>query len=109
MKKDTIKLLETKHVVVGTEKLPVRLTFRAIIDFEKITGKSLQGSTSTEDAIILFYCAAKAGAKADALPFAYDFEGFLDLVDNYPDSLMDFYIAIAEGEPEVKKQKTKVA
>lgn len=102
--KDTIILLETKYVIVGIEKIPIRFTFRAMMDFENATGKSIQLATSTEDVVRLFYVLAKAGAKDKKVEFIYTFEDFLDLIDNHPESIVNFYSALSNGE-EVDEKK----
>jgi hypothetical protein len=106
--KDNIKLLEVKTVAVGKDKYPVKLTFRAMIDYETMTGRSVAYATSTEDVTRLLYCAAKAGAKSTGTEFTYDYIGFLDMIDEHPEALMNFYDALVEGDPDEKKQVRKV-
>lgn len=99
-------------VTVGPVQIPIKFTFRAMIDFEKMTGKSIQEATGTEDIVMLFYCTAKAGAKDMKTSFPYTFDQFLDEVDNFPESIISFYEAInstKDGEPEEKKQTPKEA
>lgn len=104
--KETLKLLETKYVLVGGAKIPVKLTFRAMIDYEKITGESVQFAIGTEKITVLFFCAAKAGARSVGKEFDYDYEKFLDYIDENPESLMSFYESLIDGvEPEVKEKK----
>lgn len=101
--KENIKLLKTQMVTVGTERIPVKFTFRSMIDFENMTGKSIQNATSTEDVTKLFYCLAKAGAKDTKLPFNLTFEEFLDEIDSHPESIVSFYEAITDKDSEEKK------
>jgi hypothetical protein len=106
--KETLKLLETKYVNIGESKIPIKLTFRAMIDYEKITGESIELAAGTEKVIILFYCAAKAGARSVGQVFEYDYEGFLDYIDEHPESLFSFYQALNEGKEAkeiIKKKK----
>ena len=101
-----MRLLGIKEVEVGKDKYPIKLSFRAMIEYESITGQSIQAATGTEQIVILFYCAAKAGAKATGSVFAKDYEAFLDIVDNYPESLISFMEALSEGSetPEDSKK-----
>jgi hypothetical protein len=107
--KETLKLLETKYVTVGDNKIPIKLTFRAMIDYEKITGESVQFASGTEKVTILFYCAAKAGAKSVNIPFDYDYEKFLDYIDDHPESLLHFYESLMDGQPPVEEKKKKAS
>lgn len=100
-----IKLLEPKGVLIGNVLLPVKLTFRAMIEFEELSGVPVQFAVTTEQVSMLFYCAAKAGARSVNVDFEFDYEGFLDFVDEHPDSLQGFYEAIKEDENPVEKKK----
>lgn len=106
--KDNIKLLDTKFIKVGNEKYPIRLTYRAMIEYEKLSGKSVSTVTTTEQVTELIYCAVKAGAKAEGKEFNKTYEEFLDVIDNYPDSMVSFYEALTDGEPTPKKEQPKV-
>ena len=106
-KKSAIKLLEPKYVTIGDAKIPVKLTFRAMMMFEELAGVPVQFAISIEHISMLFFCAAKAGAKGMNVPFDYEYESFIDFIDNHPESLDSFYEAIKEGEPEEKKKITK--
>ena len=109
--KETLKLLETKYDQVGEEKIPIKLTFRAMIDYESITGHGVQLARTTEEVLILFFCAAKAGSKSIGKEFKYDYEGFLDFIDEHPESLLNFYESLVDGnesiDTEVKKKVKK--
>lgn len=101
-----MKLLETKKVKVGDLEFPIRKTNRAYILFDELnkdtglSGKNLRQQTS-----LLFYCMAKAGAKAENQEFNYTYEQFLDVIDDYPDDvLINFSAAIKSDQPDSKKK-----
>ena len=102
-----IKLLEPKGVKIGNVLLPVKLTFRAMIEFEELSGIPVQFAVSTEQVSMLFYCAAKAGARSTNTEFNFEYEEFLDFIDEHPDSLQGFYEAIKE-EDQTEEEKKKV-
>lgn len=54
----------------------------------------------------LFYCTAKAGARAEKKEFTYDYEQFLDVIDDYYlDVLNNFSAAIFEEFTPVEESK----
>jgi hypothetical protein len=79
-----MKLLETKIIKIGETDYPCKLSVRASITFEEITGRDISQMSSLADFVAAFYGAVKAcGSK-----LTYD--EFLDLLDNYPESLIEF-------------------
>jgi hypothetical protein len=76
-----MKLLETKIIKIGEQDYPVKLTMRAMIEFERLSGHSISIVKSIEDITILFYCTVKAGGAN------MTYEQFMDLIDDKPDSL----------------------
>lgn len=104
-----MKLLNTQSVQVGEMSFPIKLTNRAMIEYENLSGANLSKLSNTEDIIQLFYCTAKAGAKSLGIEFNHTYDEFLDLIDEYySDVITNFTKVLSEesGGAE-KKQKTK--
>jgi hypothetical protein len=107
-----MQLIQTKQVKVGDMTFPIKVTNRAMIEYEAMTGSSSTTFKGTEKLVQFFYVTAKAGAKSDKLPFPYSFDEFLDIIDDfYSDTILNFTAAIAEEKPEAdnkKKQKKSI-
>jgi hypothetical protein len=108
-----MKFAEVKHIKVGEKSFPIKLTNRAMIEYETLTGESIVSFKGSERMSKLFYCTAKAGARAEKKDFTYDYEQFLDLIDDYyMDVLNNFSVAIfeefspAEEKPSKKRSAT---
>lgn len=83
------------------------MTFRSMIDFESMTGKSISETRTTEEITKLLYCVMKAGAKAEKQEFKYNYEEFLDIIDEYPDTIGKFFTTLVGGGTKSKKAQTK--
>jgi hypothetical protein len=105
-----MKLVEVKKVKIGEKSFPIKLTNRAMIEYESLTGDTVLNLAGSERLVKLFYCTAKAGAKSEGHDFKYGYEEFLDLIDDYYlDVLNNFTEAIAgmfskTEAPEGKKE-----
>jgi hypothetical protein len=102
-----MKLLTLQKVKVGPNEFSVKVTNRAMINYEKLSGSSVITFEGTEKLIQFFYCTAQAGARADGKEFNYSFEEFLDVIDDYySETLTNFSQALmAEmGGGDGKKQ-----
>lgn len=98
-----MKLLDNQSVKVGDKNFPIRVSVRAMIEYEKLTGKPITSFEGTEDLIRFFYVTAKAGAKAEGNPFSYTYEQFIDLIDDYyADAITNFSKVIYEGGEQKK-------
>jgi len=75
----------------------IGFSFRAIDQFEKMTGKSIQEADGTLDNVRYCYCSLKALNPE----FDYTIEQFIDLLDAEPQLLIDMQTATAtnDGEP----------
>jgi hypothetical protein len=101
-----MNLSEVKKVKVGSKEIPVKITIRGMIEYNKMSNESVPTFDSTEKIIQFFYCTAKAGAKAEGTPFDYTFDGFLDLIDDYYlEAVTNFSQAIFEPGGDGKKRK----
>jgi hypothetical protein len=79
-----------------------------MIEYQNLTS-DLSLYLSTHDNLIkLFYCTAKAGAKAEGLEFKYTFDEFLDVIDMfYNDTASNFSSALAEEFTEFTEKKNQ--
>jgi hypothetical protein len=93
-----MKLAEVKHIKVGETDYPVKLTNRALIEYETLTGEAIVSFKGTERLSKLFFCTTKAGYKAEGKPFAYTYEQFLDLIDDFPLDVLTNFLAVIVDE-----------
>jgi hypothetical protein len=96
------------EVRIKNKSYTVRKTFRAVMIFEKLTGKPFAVSTTT-DMLLLFYSCYMASEEAEPL----EFESFVAILDDDPSLLADFTemlrveYAIREQFPAEKAVKGK--
>lgn len=98
-----MKMLKVKKIKVGQTEFHIKLTTRAMIEFEELSGSSIANFSSTGDIIKLFYCTAKAGAKSEKVEFKYSFEEFLDIIDEYPTEAMTEFTKCLDALSDKKK------
>jgi hypothetical protein len=79
-----MKLLKDKSVKIGDREYPVKLSIRAMIEFEAMAGKSVSDISTMSDMVMVFFCSFKAGGN----DMKYD--AFLTLIDDNPDALDNF-------------------
>jgi len=94
-----MKLLETKKIKIGDKEYPVRMSLRAMIEFENMSGHSISTMETLQDMTMIFYCTLKAGGSA----MTYD--EFMDIVDDSPDVLTafsDLMIEKSEKKPKAR-------
>lgn len=103
-------MAEVKYVNIGELSYPIKLTNRAMIEYEKLTGETIISFRGSERLSQLFFVTAKAGAKATGQVFEYDYEAFLDLIDDYYiDVLNNFSQAIFEDLTPSKESSKDIA
>jgi hypothetical protein len=92
--KKTFSPLSAKSIKIGETSYPVELTVRALIEIGELTNDDMQ---AFQKAIIMFYCAVKAGGTK----ITYD--EFLDLIDHHLESVTEFSInMLTEVEKKMK-------
>jgi hypothetical protein len=100
-----MKLAEVKKVKVGDLEFPVKLTIRAMIDYEALSGDSILNLDGTEKSMKFFYCTAKAGSKAEGKEFM-SYDEFLDAIDeDFTEAITNFSQALFEVGDTKKKPK----
>ena len=101
LKHTNMNFIEAREVKVGPNTFKVKLTNRAMIEFENLSGTTVSDFKGTEQLIQFFYCTAKAGDKE----FKYTYDEFLDVVDEYYlDVVTNFTKAMASEETESEKK-----
>lgn len=95
-----MKLLEEKIVKIGDKEFLLKMSIRAMIEFEKLSGHSISEIVTLEDIVQIFYCTVKAGGAN----ISYD--EFMDLIDDSPESISDFKDVMLE--PGEKKKRNKL-
>lgn len=100
-----MKLLKVKEVTVGGITYPLLYTVRARMEFEDLAADSRSDDIgSTENMFKLFYCAVKAGHKAQETPCPYTLDSFIDEIgDNYHEALKEFTTALMPKGADKKK------
>ena len=100
MKQTTIKVKE--------QELILKQSFRALMQFEEMTGKNAyEINTKVSDSITIFYCMLAAANEQ----FTLSFNQFLDELDKSPELLAEFnafMLSLVTPEKAVKKSKKKV-
>ena len=84
-----MKLLETKSIKCGDKAFPIKITNRAMIEFEALSGGSITSLEGTQKLLQFFYCIAKAGARSEGKEFTYTYDEFMDVVDDYYFDIMN--------------------
>lgn len=79
-----MKLLKENVVTIKGKDYPVKMSVRAMIEYETITGKSISAIESLKDITTVFYCAVKAGGTD------ISYEQFMDLIDDDMDAIGSF-------------------
>ena len=103
-----MELNNTKKFQIGERVFYAKRTNRSIIEYESSFGKKFAEIGTTEEMLQFFFCCAKAGFRSMKEPFDYDYEGFLDLVDDYPnETFQSFMMALYKPEPEEETAKKK--
>lgn len=92
-----MRLSELKYVKVGDRNFPIKITNRAMMEYESLTGEAVISFKGSERRSKLFYVTAKAGAKSTGEEFNYDYEGFLDVIDDYYAEVLEGFRVIILG------------
>jgi hypothetical protein len=79
-----MKLLQAKIIRIGDKDYPIKMSIRAMIEFEQLSGHSISSVETLQDITIVFYCTVKAGGSD------LTYEQFMDLIDDKPDALKSF-------------------
>lgn len=102
-----MNLLDIKEIKVGSITFYIKLTMRAMIEYENLSGGNIASMDTTEKVIMFFYTTAKAGAKAKGVSFEYTFDSFLDYLDteDYMSAINDFTSLLSANSTTVDSKK----
>lgn len=81
--------MEKQVIDIKGEKYPITVGHRALIEFERLSGKPFHSAVTLEDSVLLMYCSLRQGAKSVGKEFPFSFEEFIDYIDEHPE-VMDF-------------------
>jgi len=103
-----MQLLEIKEIKAGDITLYIKLSIRAMIEYENLSGGSINEMKTTENTIQFIYSTSKAGAKAKGIEFPYTYDSFIDMLDelDYTRIIHDF-LDILYNKAEQKKTTTQ--
>lgn len=79
--------MKTTTVKIKGKKYKMKPTFRAMFMFEEMSGKAIHEIDNTKDSVMFMYCILKANNKD---VFNYEYEEFVDLLDDTPQILSAF-------------------
>ena len=107
MKRKTVKLVDGQEFIFKN-------TMRTLIIFEELSGNSISDIKTTKDYLQWLY-ATLSGSNKDT--FKYNFDEFIDLVDENPQLMQDFnefntmkdlIEPVEKPEKEIKKKQGKL-
>jgi len=91
-------------IKIKDKEYTIKQSFRTYLLFEERTGKQISDIQSMKDILELLYCSFK-GCNKD---FEYDFDSFIDVIDDDPSILTKFNeFNNSIIQPEEKKRKVK--
>lgn len=85
-----MRLLKEKVIKIAGVEYPLKMTIRAMIEYESLSGHSIGTIETLKDVTQLFYCTLKAGGK----DVTYD--QFMDMIDNEAGILNEFSALMAD-------------
>jgi hypothetical protein len=99
-------MLDQIKVKINGEEYVIKKSFRALMLFEETTGRNVdQLKETVSDLMLLFFCILKANNREK---FLYNFEEFLDSIDEHPDTVEvfnDFLLTEAKKNTESQPKK----
>lgn len=80
--------MEKSTITIAGKEFLMKLSFRNLIEFEKVTGKKVyQIDASLSDSISMFYSTLKG---SNLLSFDYSYDEFLDIIDSDPSLIQQY-------------------
>jgi len=92
--------VESKTVVISGEEYSFRANFRCLLEYEKLSEKSVNDIQTLNDSAIFLFCGVKAGMLFDKKEFKLTFDEFIDQLDD-----IDVLDVLNDGLKEKKKIK----
>ena len=73
---------------IKDQEIEMKYSFRSLIIFEEITGKTMTTPDTLKDILILFYSVVLSSAKGSLQDFTWD--NFIDWLDDNPEKTVEF-------------------
>lgn len=89
-------------------QITLKYSFRALIIFEEITGKSMTVPETLKDIMIFFYSIILSSAKGELQNWTWD--DFVDYLDDNPDKIIEFTTwlkAVLETQNQITEKHSK--
>lgn len=102
-KQDIEMEVENKKVIIKDKEYVFRPNFRAFVEYEKMSKKSINQIENLNDAAMFVYCGIKSGMKFEKKEFNIEFEDFIDMLDD----LDILEVMEQEGNPTRNEKKNK--
>jgi len=92
--------IESKKINIEGTEYHYRPNFRAFIEYEKMSGKTINQIDNLNDSAMFLYCGIKSGMKYAKLPFELKYEDFIDKLDD-----LDVLDVLSDGDDSTEKKK----
>lgn len=92
------------YIKLGGTNYKIKLSFRSLMIFENITGKAVGEAQNSVNTIMLMFYSILKGCNKN---FEYDFEQFVDLIDEEPETVEIFSNFLAEQQQQPEQQAKK--
>ena len=100
-----MRFLKNHKVKIGKHTFYIRITNRAIIEYEDLSKDKNMDFSSIGNMLKFFYCTAKAGAKSEKVKFEFTYDEFLDMLnDYYAETIESFQKVMMDEVPEGEKK-----
>lgn len=80
-------------ITIGDKEFLIKLSFRSLITYERLSGKAYSAMTTLEDTLMYLYCCIISSNE-----YNYTWDDFLNMMDDYPSILDEFIKQIANKE-----------
>jgi hypothetical protein len=88
---------------IGEQEFLIKQTFRALMMYEEMTGKSYEADDKMNTQFKMLYCILKA---ANRETFKYNYDEFIDTLDENQKSIEDFFKYLTDiNTPKPDKKK----
>lgn len=87
-----MELLSEKKITLKGKDYPIKRSVRAMIEFEKMAGKSIDDTRTLEDVLMFFFCTLKVCG------FSHSYDEFIEMIDDSPEKIGEFSKLMAGGE-----------
>lgn len=93
-----MKFINNHTVKIGSREFIIRITNRAIIEYEELSGDKNLDFSAVGNMLKFFYCTAKAGARSEGKTFKHSYNEFLDIIDDYFSETVNNFTAVLNDE-----------